>query len=371
MTFSENIPLAQYTTFKIGGPARFLCIVKSEADILSAILFAKEKGLSFFVLGGGSNILVSDAGYKGLVIKNEIKGIGEGEGDGLEHGFPIDKGAKVFNVGAGENWDQFVKFAVESEYYGIENLSAIPGVVGATPVQNIGAYGVDVSTTIVNVRAYDVVQEKFVDISNTDCHFEYRSSIFKKSKNKFIISRVDFRLIKNGKINIGYKDLQNYFKEKSEREGLASGPGRESPTSDTYDTSDTVPTLQQVRDAVIYIRSQKLPDWKQWGTAGSFFKNPVISKESFDLLQKKYPDLPGFPESDGRVKVALGWILDKVCGAKGLVMGNVETYEKQALVLVSKPGATASEVIHMSDELIKIVKAKTGIEIEAEVEWVN
>lgn len=339
MNISEHIPLAPYTTFKIGGPARFFCIVKNDADVIEAVAFAKEKEIPFFVLGGGSNLLISDDGYTGLVIKIEIGGI-----------VVEEKGnAGLFKVGAGVDWDQFVGDVVSKGYYGVENLSSIPGVVGAVPVQNIGAYGTDASSVVKNVHAFDTVAGVFVDISNTDCQFEYRGSFFKKQKGRFIITRVDIELRKNAVVDASYKDLRNYFDEKN----IAN------------------PTLLQVRDAVIDIRSAKLPDWKKWGTAGSFFKNPIVSATQFMILKKAHPDLPGFPEQDGRVKVSLGWILDKVCNAKGLVVGNAGTYEKQALVLVSKPGATAGEVVSLSRELMKIVKEKTGIEIEAEVEWVN
>ena len=351
MTFQENIPLAEYTTFKIGGPARFFCLVANEDELLKAITFAQEKKLAIFVLGGGSNIVMSDKGFDGLVIKMEIGGIEKLKIERIER-FKETKDESVdfvvVSAGAGVMWDSLVEYAVEHNLYGIENLSAIPGTVGAAPVQNIGAYGAEAAQTIVKVRAFDMQSMKFVELGNKECQFTYRHSIFKELKGRYIITRVDFKLVPNGAVNIEYRDLKEYFQK------------------------NTMPSsLTAVRAAVIDIRWNKLPDWKLWGTAGSFFKNPIIRAEHYESLKKKYPDLPGFPESSGDVKVSLGWILDKVCNMKGLCIGNVCTYEKQALVLVSKPGATSEEVIAVAQSIMKTVKEKTDIDIEGEVEWVN
>lgn len=353
MKFQELVSLAQYTTFKIGGPARFFCIVKSDKDVVEAVIFAREKNLPFFVLGGGSNLLVSDQGYGGLVIKNEIGGI-------EKKSKKVPGGLDIFSVGSGVVWDDFVKYSVETGYYGLENLSSIPGVVGAAPVQNIGAYGSDVSESVFGVKVFDVDLNDFVELDNAQCEFGYRDSHFKKNKGRYIITRVDFALNKNGEINIYYKDLKEYFANHQQflTDKNAAGVSR-------------LPTLSEVRDAVVDIRSSKLPDWKKWGTAGSFFKNPIISVQKFAELKKIYPELPGFMEGGAGVKISLGWILDKVCNAKGITIGNAGTYEKQALVLVSKSGATAAEVVSLSQELMRQVKEKTGMDIEAEVEWVN
>ncbi len=363
MIIQENIPLAQYTTFKIGGPARFFCIATNEDELLEAVAFAKEKAIRSFVLGGGSNVLMNDKGFDGLVVKIDIRGVKIQDshlrqGYGGQAGFKMQEGAgsdlvnaeKVLvSVGAGENWDDLVEQTVEKGFYGLENLSAIPGTVGAAPVQNIGAYGGEVSKTIVAVRVLDQKTMKYIEMTNSECQFSYRDSIFKREKNHYVITRVDFALLKNGTVNTEYKDVKDYF--------IAKGNKK--------------PTIQEVRDAVVDIRWNKLPDWKLWGTAGSFFKNPKISSDQFDMLKNKYPGLPGFPESDGRVKVSLGWILDKVCNAKGICKGNACVYEKQALVLIAKPGATSEEIVNLAQELMTAVKEKTGIEIEGEVEWVN
>ncbi len=346
MTIQEQIQLAEYTTFKIGGPARFFCQVSDEDGLVEAVMFAHDKNLRVFILGGGSNILISDKGFDGLVIKMEIGGI------------KYEAGNTIVSVGAGEQWDTLVEQTVERGLYGLENLSAIPGTVGAAPVQNIGAYGSEASKVITNVRAFDTKTMKFVELSNADCNFSYRDSLFKKEKGRYIITRVDFSLSKNGKVDIGYKDLADYFANLM-RVGL------------NKNKNITDPSLQEVREAVINVRWGKLPDWKLWGTAGSFFKNPVVSADKFAELKNKYPELLGFPESDGRVKVSLGWVLDNVCHVKGMQKGHVQVYEKQALVLVTKPGAMSEEVVSLAHELMDMVKEKTGIEIEGEVEWVN
>lgn len=335
MIIKNDISLASYTTFKIGGNAKFFGIVKSEKDLAEAVEFAKNKNLPIFVIGGGSNLLISDNGYSGLVIKVEILGI------------TFEDNLVIAN--AGENWDHLVEQTIDNGLCGLENLSAIPGTVGASPVQNIGAYGVEISDLIQSVRTFDTRNGRLVDIPKEECLFGYRDSIFKNQKGRFIIASVTFKLKKDGSTNVAYKDLKEYF--------LNRGVVRPSPL--------------EVRNAVIEIRKSKLPNWQEWGTAGSFFKNPIISIQQYLDLKQKYPDLPGFPDCEGKIKVSLGWILDKVCNAKGLSFGNAFIYEKQALVIVTKPGAKASEVVELSRKIQDLVLQKTGIKIEAEVEWVN
>ncbi|MFA6294935.1 MAG: UDP-N-acetylmuramate dehydrogenase [Candidatus Paceibacterota bacterium] len=340
MIIQENISLAQYTTFRIGGPARYFCVVTNEDELAEAVTFAKDKKLNILVIGGGSNLLISDGGFNGLVIKIEIKGV-------KEHGMQ-DMDYELITAGAGEDWDELVEKLVNKSLYGLENLSSIPGTVGASPVQNIGAYGVEVSSVISSVHALDKKTMKFVELSNTDCHFSYRNSLFKEEKGRFIITGVTYKLSRKGGVNIEYRDLKEYFGNK---------------------VTDS-PSPIEVRQAIVEIRKNKLPDWRKFGTAGSFFKNPIITIEQFEQLKGKYPEIPGYLEADGRVKISLGWVLDKLCDVKGFTIGNVGTYEKQALVIVAKSGATASEVLAFSNELIHRVKDKTGIDIEGEVEWV-
>ena len=351
MIIQENIPLSAYTTFKIGGRARFFCIVKNEEELVEAVKFAREKGVKFFILGGGSNLLVSDDGFPGLIVKNEIRGVTT-ELD-IESVTSLS-GYKFVTAGSGEIWDDIVAYTVDRGLFGIENLSAIPGTVGATPVQNIGAYGAEASHTISSVRVldtkdFDPAQSKFVELSNADCKFGYRDSIFKHETGRYIISRVTYKLSTKGDVTINYKDTRDYFNDKKILK----------------------PTIAEMRRAIVEIRTSKLPDWSKLGTAGSFFKNPYVSAEKFAELKAKYPMLPGFPEPDGRVKISLGWIFDKACNARGLMIGNAGTYEKQALVLVAKPGAKAVDVKAVAQELTARVKDKTGLHIEPEVEWVG
>jgi UDP-N-acetylmuramate dehydrogenase len=341
MKIRENVSLAEYTTFKIGGPARFFCNVKDEDELIEAVQFGREKNLRLFILGGGSNILISDKGFPGLVIKIELMGV-EYRTEGM---------TTFVSAAAGELWDDLVADTVERGLYGLENLSAIPGTVGATPVQNIGAYGVDVSSTVHTVRALDKKTLTYVELSNSECKFAYRDSLFLQDRSRYIITRVEYKLTSDGKVNTKYKDVAEYFAKKNPQ--IAE------------------PTLSDVRDAIIDIRWNKLPDWKKWGTAGSFFKNPLVTSQKFAELQKEYPGIVGYSDDHGRVKLALGWILENVCNVKGLCSDGASVYEKQALVIVAKPGSTAGEVVNLAQELMRRVKEKTGIEITGEVEWVN
>lgn len=338
--------ISKYNTFKIGGKADYLCKINNETDLKEAIVFAKQNSIPIFVLGGGSNLLFSDNGYRGLIIKNEINGLY------IKPDFKIiqDISYDLVTAGAGENWDEFVAYTIQNGYYGLENLSYIPGTVGASPVQNIGAYGVEAQDFIHSVKVFDIETQSTRDIDNDECMFGYRESIFKKQRGRYIIISVSFLLSKQGQVDIVYKDLRQYIE----------------------DHSLEVTTLEpkEVRDIIIDIRKNKLPDWTKWGTAGSFFKNPIIKKEDFDILKQKYVDLPGFDQGNGLIKVSLAYILDKICNAKSFSVGGARVYEKQALVIVTQDGTTAEDVINLSQILIKEVKKKTNIDIECEVEWV-
>lgn len=331
MTIEKEKNLKEFTTFRIGGNAQFFCAVESEADLLEAITFAKSQDLPIFILGGGSNILISDAGFRGLVIKMEMKGIE----------FTEEK----VTVKAGENWDEFVNRCVDADLYGLENLSLIPGTVGATPVQNIGAYGSEVKDTIESVRVFDIKENVFKDLLNKECDFGYRSSMFKKEVGRYVIVSVTFSLKKEGTVNIEYRDLKDYFNGQN-------------------------PTLGEVRDAVVTIRTRKLPDVRLVGTVGSFFKNNIVTQAEADALVQKYPGLPIYPFMDSKVKISVAWLLDKVCGYKGVSKGDVGTYKNQALVLVNNGNATAEEIISFANEIKKTMLEKTGIMIEEEVQMI-
>lgn len=338
MKITENQSLKELTTFKIGGPARFFCVVSNEDELIEAIGFSKKHKLPIFILGGGSNILVSDKGFDGLVIKVEIKGIKyEENGNSVKA-----------TVGAGENWDEFVSDAVDRGYGGIENLSLIPGTVGASPVQNIGAYGSEVKDTIESVYILDVKDDEYKTFSNSECDFSYRDSIFKKEKGRYVVLSVNFNLAKDSKLNLTYKDVQEYFSRRQ----------------------NSNPSLKQVRNAILDIRTNKLPNLQEYGTAGSFFKNVIVSQAKAKEVLAKYPEIIIHSINEKKVKIPLAWILDNICGFRGKRKGNVGVYKNQALVIVNYGNATSEEVTELAQEMVDSVYAKTGIEIFPEVEYV-
>ena len=387
MKITEGKSLADLTTFRIGGQAEFFCEAKNKEDLQEAVDFAKEKKLPVFILGGGSNILISDKGFDGLVIRIGIKGIEELVPPRKAHRAD-DQNDVLIRVGAGENWDDFVGWSVEKGYGSLENLSLIPGLVGGAPAQNIGAYGVEVGDLIESVEAFDMKEGVFKILSRKECGFSYRDSMFKREKGRYVIVSILFKLKKNAKPDISYKDLSEYF-DASRSKGPETSVGKPNSRPEALPMwevhfpngkwSEKVgeslrsslpirrPSIAQVRDAVIAIRTAKLPDVKKVGTAGSFFKNPILSKEKFAELKSKYSELPSFPESDGRVKIPIAWIIDKVCGLKGKKFGKAGIHDTQALVIVNHGDASFEDVEKVAKEIEKAVKEKTGIEIEREV----
>lgn len=332
----ESIELKEFTTMKTGGSARYFFAVKNTEDVKEAVFFAKEKNLPIFVLGGGSNVVISDEGFEGVVIKMEIKNIEFKE---------IDKNTSIVSAGAGVEWDDLVEKTVNKNLYGLENLSLIPGTVGASPVQNIGAYGVEAGDVILYVEVLNVETMSIKKISNKECLFGYRDSLFKtKEGKKFIILSVAFKLKKDGELNMEYKDIKDYFK-----------------------INKIKPTLKSLRRAIVEIRKSKLPDINKIGTAGSFFKNPIVSKNKIEEIIEKYSDARYFPDKKGFFKVSAAWLLDNVSGCKGVCVGGACVYEHHALVLINKGGATTKEIIFLSDKIIQDVKNKTGIVLEYEV----
>ncbi|HEY4495810.1 MAG TPA: UDP-N-acetylmuramate dehydrogenase [Candidatus Paceibacterota bacterium] len=344
MKILENISLKELTTFKTGGRARFFCVAKNILEIVTAIDFARLRKQPLFVLGGGSNILVSSAGFSGLVLKIDILGVE----------FIEKTGAKVEVIaGTGENWDNLVNLTVAKNLHGLENLSLIPGSVGSAPVQNIGAYGAEISSVISFVEVFDQKTLKLKILKNKDCRFSYRDSVFKtKAGKKFIITRVGFLLKKANKkimFKTAYPDLQEWLK----KEKISH------------------PTVSEIRRAIVSIRTNKLPDLNQFGTAGSFFKNPIIDNIQFQKLKVKFPDLPGVSVNKNKVKIFLAWVLDKICDLKGFSIGKVGLHEKQPLVIVNYGGATAEEIKSFAKKIADIVKEEIGLEIEREVEYVG
>lgn len=329
-----QVILAPYTTLGVGGLADFFVEIHTLDELREAVTWAKSELLPITILGSGSNVLVYEAGVRGVVLHMATSGIAYHE-----------EGEHVYvTAEAGVLLDALVGEVVEKGLWGLENLSHIPGTVGAVPVQNVGAYGVEGKDVIEQVTVYDTKEDIVRMFTNEACMFAYRDSIFKHSEGAhLVILSVTFRLTRVSTPHLTYRDLVVHF-----------GDGRE-------------PTLKEIREAIVAIRTNKLPDWHTVGTAGSFFKNPIISREEYEALSARYPEIPGYPEEDGRVKVPLGWILDKVCGLSGYHEGKVGLYEKQALVLVCERGATAHEVESFVKKVCARVYEATGIVIEQEV----
>jgi len=320
---------------KTGGVARYFFCVKNIEEVKEAVLFAKEKKLPISILGGGSNVIVSDEGFSGVLIKMEIGGIEFKE---------IDNKTRVI-AGAGVEWDSLVGVVVNKNLYGLENLSLIPGTVGATPVQNIGAYGVEVKDVIEWIEVMNIETMEVERILNKECLFEYRDSFFKSAEGKkLIILSVAFELGKDRKLKTDYKDIAEYLSRKN-----------------------IAPTLKTLREAIIEIRMSKLPDMKKMGTAGSFFKNPIISEKKVQKLLKIYPDIKYFSMDDGTFKLSSAWLLDKVGDWNGKCIGDACVYEKQALVLINRGNSTTKEILSLAIEMQNNIKEKTGVDLKFEV----
>ncbi|MDR1756983.1 MAG: UDP-N-acetylmuramate dehydrogenase [Culturomica sp.] len=334
MRIEENFDLKPHNTFAVSARCRYFVESDSEAEWLD---FAKQyewKPEQLVILGGGSNFLFTED-FDGTVLYPTIPGITLLKEEG---------GEVLVRAGAGVVWDDFVAWAVEREYGGVENLSLIPGHVGAAPVQNVGAYGMEAGDTIDSVEAIDLEQAVRVRIPGSECGFSYRDSLFKHSwKNRYLITHVTFRLHKNPLYKLEYGSIR----EEIGRLGL--------PLS-----------VAAVRQAVIGIRTSKLPDVREWPNAGSFFRNPVVSAEFAAKLQQQYPAVPLYPAEEGRVKVAAGWLIEQA-GWKGKTLGNAGVYDRQALVLVNRGGATGVEISCLANAVKKEVFLRFGIWIEPEV----
>lgn len=334
--FSENVALKEFTTMKTGGTARYFFVAKNVEDIKEAIVFAKEKNLPVVILGGGSNTIAPDEGFSGVVIKIKILGVV----------FEKEKNNVVkVTAGAGVEWDTLVKESVDIGLYGLENLSSIPGTVGASPVQNIGAYGAEVKDTVSQVEVFDIDNILIKKIPNKECLFGYRDSLFKSKRGKsLVVLNVVFELNEKGELDTKYKDVEKFFRE-----------------------NNITLTLKTLRSAIIEIRASKLPDIKKVGTAGSFFKNPVVSEKTMEKLLKKYSNISYFATSDNQFKLSAAWLLDKVGGWNGVCVGDVCVYKQQPLVLVNLGNATTKEILLLADKIQKNIKQKTGVELELEV----
>jgi len=334
----EQVSLKNYNSFGIDVNARRFVTFSSEEDI-PQLLDSLRGEDNKFVLGGGSNILFT-SDYDGTVIKNDIKGIREKQ---------INENEILLSIGAGEIWDEVVDYTVQKNYYGIENLSLIPGNTGAAPIQNIGAYGVELKDVFYSLEGYDIESGEKRIFNLDECKFGYRDSIFKNElKGKIIITKVNLKLSKKGKLNTNYISMKNYLIE----------------------NNFTTPTLSQIREAVINIRNSKLPDPKKLGNAGSFFKNPIVTKKEYDELNQKYSTLSYFISEDGLYKISAGWLIEK-CGLKGFRVGNVGTHVNQALVIVNYGGANGEEILKFVENIQTKVFNEFGILLEPEVNIIN
>ncbi len=330
----ENVSLKEFTTFKVGGNAKYFFVLKDKSEVPEVVRFAREKEIPLFVLGGGSNIIVADEELNACVIKNEILGreiLNENDNQVL------------ISVGAGENWDEFVGFCVERGFSGVEALSAIPGTVGGAPIQNIGAYGAEAGNTIDSVLVYDIEKENFETLLKTDCEFAYRDSIFKKFPGRFVVLEVVFKLSKNQIITVpNYPGVSEKLAEKNV----------------------TNPNLTDIRQTITEIRANKLPDPRVIPNVGSFFKNPIVSKEVFEKIKSIFPNVKYF-EMGPDFKIPAGWLIE-TAGLRGVDFGKVGTYANNALVLVNKGDAGYEDVLAAQGKIVSTIEDKFGIKLERE-----
>ncbi|HZR32307.1 MAG TPA: UDP-N-acetylmuramate dehydrogenase [Terriglobales bacterium] len=347
MLIQENVPLAPLTTFRVGGPARYFAQAATPADVGSAVDLARSRNLPLFILGGGSNLVVADSGWPGLVLQVAISGIEEHD----------QAGRVIFQAGAGEEWDKLVAFAVARNCAGIECMSGIPGSIGGTPVQNVGAYGQEASETIESVQVLDLRDGQIRELCKPACGFEYRTSIFNTGeRGRYIILRVTYALTPDGEPRIEYADLKKYF---------AGRIGR--------------PTLAETREAVRQIRASKamliVPGDEDCRSAGSFFKNPVLSGDQYRELTQRAAamklEVPSYPALEARRKVSAAWLVEHSGFAKGYTRGAVGISHKHALAIVNRGGATAADIIALKNEIQKRVAETFDIELSPEPVFVG
>lgn len=335
MEFKENFSLKSFNTFGINAFCHYFTEFENINTLKNILEHPLAKQNKKLVLGGGSNILFTKD-FDGLVLKNNISGIEK---------INEDEKHVYLRAGAGVNWHSFVMYCIENNLAGVENLSLIPGNVGASPMQNIGAYGVEVKDVIESVHGIFTEDLAEFSLNNSQCNFSYRESIFKHElKNKAIITHVIYRLNKTAKFNTSYGAIE----QELEKMGV-------------QDLS-----IKAISDAVINIRRSKLPNPAEIGNAGSFFKNPTVDKSTFENLKSKFSDIPNYPQNDGSVKLAAGWLIEQ-CGWKGYRKDNYGVHKLQALVLVNYGNANGSDIYQLSEEILQSVKAKFGITLEREV----
>ncbi|MCY1633738.1 UDP-N-acetylmuramate dehydrogenase [Marinifilum sp. D737] len=329
----ENYSLKKHNTFGIEAKAKYFFEFETEEEIQDFLKKNDIVDTQYIILGGGSNLLFTED-FDGLVLHPNITGI-----ELLDE----DEDSVLLRVGCNEEWDEFVGWAVNNDLYGIENLSLIPGKIGASPVQNIGAYGVEAKEVIENVEAISIESKDAVIFSNARCEFGYRNSVFKNEyKNLFIITHVQFRLKKKADFKIHYGAIQKELEAYKEV------------------------NLKNIREVIIKIRESKLPDPEELGNAGSFFKNPVVDKEKADKLKAQYENMPSYEVSDSETKLAAGWLIEQ-CDWKGKRFGDAGVHKDQALVLVNYGNANGNDILKLANDIRKSVMFKFGVKLEMEV----
>jgi UDP-N-acetylmuramate dehydrogenase len=328
---SSHLSLKDRNTFGLDAVAELAYEITAPEQIAGVMKEILEQNLPWRVLGGGSNVVLPKV-LPGATLLMNITG---------QEIISSDQNATVIAVGSGVNWHEFVAWTLENNLPGLENLALIPGTVGAAPIQNIGAYGVELANYIDHIEAFDVEEQAFVTLSNSECQFAYRDSYFKQNPHRFIVTKVVFRIPKTWQAKIHYADLAKQF------EGNPN------------------PSAEEIFLAVCKIRTHKLPDPKVIGNAGSFFHNPVIPNEQFETLLKKYAALVSYPDAPGKRKLAAGWLIDQ-CGFKGQRMGNVGVYENQALVLVNHGNGTAQDILGLAKRIQDKVRKEFGVSLEIE-----
>ncbi len=341
--------LAPFTTFRIGGPASYFCEAASEAELVEAVQFARQHGLKIFILGGGSNLLVNDDGFDGLVIRIVID-------EPVEPVEPFHDGRFVnYTAAAGTDWNAFVLRLCEQGISGVECLAGIPGLVGGTPVQNVGAYGQEVASTITAVRAFDLEAGVFVTLAHEQCGFAYRHSIFNTSQRGcYVVTAVTFRFDRDARPNLAYADLQRHFAD--------------------WDANGPAPTPLDVYHAVRAIRHRKgmliVEGEADCRSAGSFFKNPIVAPPALDRIAAKFhlplSEIPHWPAADGQIKLPAAWLLEKAGFTKGFALGQAGISSRHTLALINRGHATAADILALRDSISAEVLSRFGIRLEQE-----
>ena len=335
MNIIENYPLLKLNTFGVDVKAKYFTSINTINELIELTNTNVFKDLELLILGGGSNILFTKD-FDGLVILNNIKG---------KEIIDQNQQSIFLKIGAGENWHELVMYCVDNGWGGIENLSLIPGNTGTAPMQNIGAYGVEIKETFIELEALEISSGKIVKFNNSDCEFGYRESVFKnKMKNQYIILNITLELKKNPVLNINYGDVKAILESQNIKN----------------------PAIKEVSNAIISIRQSKLPDPKKIGNSGSFFKNPIVSLNQLELIKKKYPNVVNYEINENEFKIAAGWLIERA-GWKGKKFNNYGVHEKQALVLVNYGLANGMEIFELSEKIILDIKDKFGITLEREV----